>query len=268
MKRIRVILEKEWIELRQNRTLVASLVFLPLLFTALPVIATFIMGHIAESELTRVTNVEQFRGLLTIDPLLAGMSMVELSQAVIGKQMAIIFLINPILIPGSIASYSIVGEKTRRTLEPLLATPIRTWELMLAKSLAAFIPTIVVTFSFGIVMMLGTSLSAVSARVTAAIFTPAWLLLFIAGTPLLGLITITLTVMVSSRTNDPRTAQQVSGVLILPLVALIFGQITGLVVLGVGVILAVIAVLGIIAALMVYLASRVFEREAILTRWT
>lgn len=46
----------------------------------------------------------------------------------------------PTVVPLTIAIYSVIGEKSARTLEPLLAAPVRVGELLLAKSLASAIP--------------------------------------------------------------------------------------------------------------------------------
>ena len=52
------------------------------------------------------------------------------------------FLIGAALLPIVLASYSLVGEKIEKSLEPLLAAPITDSELLLGKSIAAFIPPI------------------------------------------------------------------------------------------------------------------------------
>jgi ABC-2 type transport system permease protein len=73
--------------------------------------------------------------------------------------------------------------------------------------------------------------------------------------------------MVSSRVNDPRVAEQLSAVVILPLLAVFFGQIAGLFILNSTLILIMCAALLLVDALMIYLAIRLFQRETILTRW-
>ena len=109
---------------------------------------------------------------------------------------------------------------------------------------------------------------AVSSRVFAAIVTPAWLLVLVLCTPLLALIAIAGMVAISARVNDPRTAQQLSGISVVPIMAIFFGQLTGLLVLSPILALAGTAVLGGIAALAVWGATRLFQRETILTRWS
>ena len=46
----------------------------------------------------------------------------------------------PAYIPLSIATFIIIGEKQARSLEPVLAAPIRTVELLAGKAIAALVP--------------------------------------------------------------------------------------------------------------------------------
>ena len=73
--------------------------------------------------------------------------------------------------------------------------------------------------------------------------------------------------MLSSRVNDPRTAQQISAVLVVPVLALLFGQLAGVIVLGPALALGIGVVLALIAAGALWVATRLFQREVILTRW-
>jgi len=73
--------------------------------------------------------------------------------------------------------------------------------------------------------------------------------------------------VLSSRVNDPRTAQQISAVLIVPVLGLLFGQLAGVVVLGPALALGIGVILAAIAAASLWFAARVFQREVILTRW-
>jgi ABC-2 type transport system permease protein len=74
-------------------------------------------------------------------------------------------------------------------------------------------------------------------------------------------------IMVSSRVNDPRVAEQMAAILIVPVLALLFGQVAGLVVINLQLMLIVIAALVVIDVGLVYLGARLFQRETILTRW-
>ena len=74
-------------------------------------------------------------------------------------------------------------------------------------------------------------------------------------------------VLVSSRVNDPRTAQQFGALLILPITAVFVMQFNGVIRLTVPVILIVLAALFVVWVLLVLLGVAIFQREAILTRW-
>ena len=262
MNNIATLLHKEWLEFKQQRMLMLGIVALPLLMTLMPIVITFATGQ------TPPKNGDALLAAAQANPALAGMNAIELGQAFAGQTFSSIFLLMPLLLPSIIAAYSIVGEKTNRTLEPLLATPIKTWELLTGKILAALIPTVAITCLFGAIFIGGMAAVSVSQRVFAAIVSPGWLTVFLLCTPLLGVIAIAVMVAISARVNDPRTAQQLSAWVVLPFLLFFFGQVTGLIVLGPLAALGAALALGLIAAAAVWAATRLFQREVILTKWT
>jgi ABC-2 type transport system permease protein len=78
---------------------------------------------------------------------------------------------------------------------------------------------------------------------------------------------VSFAVMISSRVNDPRVAEQISMVVIVPVLGGFFGQIAGLFVLNKQIITIVGFVMLLLDAILFYFATRVFQREQILTRW-
>ena len=96
---------------------------------------------------------------------------------------------------------------------------------------------------------------------------PVWLVAFGVLSPLFALLAVAMAVIVSSRTNDPRAAQQLGAVVILPISALLSAQVFGFVRLDVAhaLLLAVAAALA--DAALLWTAARLFDRETILTRW-
>jgi ABC-2 type transport system permease protein len=263
--RIILILRKDWLEIIQQRGLVLSMIFLPLLFTVMPLVILYASGHVPPGD---IKNSPSPADILKLYPALAGLSPVELIQAVTGPPLSVLLLMSPVILPSIIASYSIVGEKVNQTLEPLLATPITTPELLLSKILAALLPAVGITWLFGGIYAAGMAVVALSPRVYETIISPSWLILLLLCAPLLALIAVAATVAVSSRVNDPRTAQQISAVVILPVIALVLGQFTGLLVLNPAVVLIIAAVLAVIAIAATWVATRLFQREVILTRWS
>ncbi len=260
MKRVWVILRKEWLELRQDRLILLGTFGPALMLTLLPLLGFWAVRRAPDSA-------PQENTLTDANPLLAGLGGREFGQAILGQQLSVFFFLLPLIIPSVIAAYSIVGEKAGRTLEPLLASPLRTWQLLLGKALAALLPAVAVTWLLGGFFVIGVRALAVSPRVIAAVITPGWLTVLILCTPLLSLVTIALMVGVSARVHDPRTAQQISGVLVLPVMTFVAGQVTGRLVLSPALAAGLTVVLALLAALTLLAASRLFAREAVLTRW-
>src|SRR5438874_11313094 len=139
---------------------------LPPLITAFAVAAFFAVGKVSSGVTLPSTP---------LPPEFATLSMLEVGQALVGRQFSIVFLLLPIFIPSVLASYAIVGEKRERTLEPVLATPIRTWELLLGKILGALAPALAITLVSAAVFVVGILSFAVSDRVRAIVVTPGWI---------------------------------------------------------------------------------------------
>jgi ABC-2 type transport system permease protein len=92
-------------------------------------------------------------------------------------------------------------------------------------------------------------------------------LLVLAVGPAAALVSLQMAVLVSSRVNDPRTAQQFGALLILPLTALFVMQFNGALTLTTPAIALLLAGLILVWAVLVLVGVAIFEREAILTRW-
>jgi ABC-2 type transport system permease protein len=178
----------------------------------------------------------------------------------------LMFMILPVMVPVTIAAYSIVGEKTTRSLEPLLATPITTLELLTGKMLAAIIPAVVVTWFSYLLFMTGVWFMA-STAVFQTLLAPMWLLAILVVGPLLAIFAVSIAIMVSSRVNDPRVAEQLSGAVIIPIILLLVGQSVGFLLLSPTLVLMAAVIVAVLDVGLVYLAIQTFERENILTRW-
>jgi ABC-2 type transport system permease protein len=74
-------------------------------------------------------------------------------------------------------------------------------------------------------------------------------------------------VIVSARVNDPRTAQQIGGIVIVPLVGIAVIQASGTVLFGALGYTITAAVVLAISAIGLRVGVRLFGRETILTRW-
>jgi ABC-2 type transport system permease protein len=261
MQKALIIMFKDVSEIVQQRLLLLGIILPPLLLTALPVFFVSQAGHMPLNSTSSNT------AALSSNPMLAGLTAQELVQAVPALLFSTLYLLLPGIITSVIASYSVVGEKTSRTLEPILATPIRTWELLLGKCLASLVPGIGVTWLSGLVFIVAMAVFSLSHRVFAAVISPGWLILFLLWAPLLAIIANAVMIAISSRVNEPRTAQQVSAWLIIPFLVTFFGQLAGIQVLGPAFTLIIAVILAVLAFLSMWGATAIFQREVILTRW-
>ncbi len=237
MRRISVILAKEWAEARHNKMVLLSVIFLPLFMVG---IASFM--------------VYQGKGIGS-----------PAAQVALFNVALMYFLLLPAIIPLAIAVYSIVGEKEQGSLEPLLATPITDLELFLGKALASVIPALALTWmSFGLFIAVAIPLVG---GIPPHVLTPPWIAAIFGLSPLLALFSVGVTMLVSSRATDVRAAYQFSSFAILPpLIPLIIWS-TRKTLVSLALVGAEGAVLLFLSITVLYFAIRVFRREQILTRW-
>lgn len=257
--RIRTIIDKEWEEIIKNKSIFWSLVLLPLLLTVL-FLSILLFMHL---------EVGRTGTLKSNDPLpayLAGYDTTDAIQVMLLNQFLVYFLMAPLALPIYIAAYSIIGEKQSRSLEPLLATPIRTWELLAGKAVAAVVPPVVAAWTSYAVFALGARF-LVTPVAYAIVVSPVWLLAMGILSPLFALLSVLVGVIASSRMNDPRAAQQWSALFILPVVGIGMGMMLGVIASSAQTVLLGALVVLLLDAGALRLAVRLFRRETILTRW-
>ena len=263
MDKIKTIIRKEWAEVFKNKMVIFTVAFLPLIMTALP------LGIIFASRDAMVADAinTEMPSDMTNSMCPGSLNSAECFQVFLVSQFMMMFMIVPVAIPVTIAAYSIVGEKTTRSLEPLLATPISTIELLVGKCLAAVIPATLATYSAFGLFAGGSWLLVTNKSLLTALLDARWLIAIFVEGPLLATMSVTFALMVSSRVTDPRVAEQVSMVIIVPVLAGFMGQMAGLFVINRQLISIISLVTLALDALLIYLAVRLFRRESILTRW-
>ena len=177
------------------------------------------------------------------------------------------FMIYTGALPATLASYSMVGEKVERSLEPLLATPASDGEILLGKALAALVPPLVVMWAGMITLM---TLCDVNTRATLGyLYFPNWMaaVTVFAVAPLLASIAVAFSVLMSARVSEVRTAQQLGALTAIPGVVLYIGLITGAFTLDLASLAVVCGVLAAVDIGLALAARATFHREEILTRW-
>ena len=231
--RVGAIVRKELRDYRRNRFVIATMAAVPVVFITLPTIQ-LIAANTTNKALT----------------LRIGLSLLYL-------------LVIPVTMPSVVCAYSVVGEREQGTLEPLLLTPVRSEEFVIAKALAAFVPTLVIAYAvFGLFLVIA-ALFAHPVIITA-IFTGSHVLVQLLFTPLLAGWAIWVGIAVSTRSTDVRVAQQLGVLGSLPPLAIV--ALMSLNVLSESVGLAI----GLAAALLVFdllawrVVARMIDRERLI----
>jgi len=263
--RVRAVIEKELFEIRKSRVLLYTLFLPPLLLALLPIGVMMLAGP--QMAVQSSSNAGDLARYYALAPSNSNFTPGELGQWILLQQFLILYLVMPIIIPITVAAYSIIGEKQSRSLEPLLATPVRTEELLLGKSVAGIIPAVLATWGAYLIFLVGTRLVTTSPRVLAAAFGPEWIFAMLILVPLLAMLSMSIGVMISSRVNDTRAAQQIGGMLVIPIVALGIAQTAGFLLLNATTFIGGAALIALLDVVLLKAATRLFQRETILTRW-
>jgi ABC-2 type transport system permease protein len=217
LDRIGAVVRKELRDFRRNRFLIGTMTVMPFVFLISPLIT-----------------------LLRI-PASAPASLVDRS---VGVTSLLLFVV-PAVIPPIMAAYSVIGERDQGTLEPFLTTPIRREELLLAKALAVFIPSVLVAYGIYFVFALAVRFGAAHV-VWAAVWHTPQMLAQLVFTPLIATWAIWVGIAMSVRARDVRVAQQLATLASLPALGvttlITFQVITPSVGLAVGIACALLAV--------------------------
>ena len=269
IKKAMLVFKKDWREIRRNWQVILPIVVVPLMISVfLPVI----LGVIPSFAVDQGSGLNGFETLIGnlpnhVQEQLAGMTETQVMIYVMAIYFfAPFFLIIPLMASSVIASDSFAGEKERKTIEALLATPISDGELFFGKMLVSFIPSMIVTIISFIIY------TAVFDIIAFGLFngmlllpTIDWILLIFGLAPTVALASIGLTVMISAKVKGFREAQQISVILLIPVLVLVFGQVTGAIIFGPLVILALIGLFGLVDFAVFRAGVKLFKREEILT---
>jgi ABC-type Na+ efflux pump permease subunit len=268
--KIRIVFKKDWLEIKRNWQVLLPIVVVPLMFSVLLPVIIVLIPSLSPAQ---STSLEGFEALIANLPAnvqaeIAGMT----SQQVLVYIMTLyffapLFLIIPLMASSVISSDSFAGEKERKTIEALLATPISDSELFIGKVLVSFIPAMLVTIASFAVYSTVVDIAAFS-LFNGALLLPnvEWLILIFGLAPTLALTSIGLTVIISSKVKGFREAQQISVILLLPILALVFAQASGAILFGPLIVTALIGVFALLCILIFYTGVKMFKREEILSK--
>jgi ABC-2 type transport system permease protein len=263
MTRVRTLLAKELLDLSRNRLALLPVGLITILSLVLPFGIAVAIPMLTGQELGSDADLVKVSGVAVSHESLTPSARVQLF---LFQQFLLLFLLTPITGAMALAAHAVIGEKLARTLEPLLATPVSTGELLVAKMLGALLPTLVISLA-GLGLYLGGIVATAAPGVAAAMLSLRTALLAVWVGPAAALVSLQSAIIISSRVNDARTAQQFGVLIIIPLAAVLVAQFTGTFWLS-STMLALLG-LGLVGVwlLLVLLSVAIFDRDTILTRW-
>jgi len=269
-RKIFAIVRKDLKVASQNKGVLLPLIIVPLIFfVVLPWLVSLVPSLVNIAGVS-ANNLNDIQGLINRMPTgfqleLAGYDNNQiLIVFFLVYMMAPFFLIIPLMVASTIAADSFAGEKERKTLEALLYTPTTDRELFIAKLLSGWLAAIAVAL-VGFVLYVVMANAAAWSQMRHIFFPNAmWLVLIFWVVPALPGLGLGVMVLVSARAQGFQDAYQLGSLVVLPVLLLVFGQVSGVMYFNVGVVLLMGLVIWLLDGLLIYLGSRSFQRNRLL----
>lgn len=216
---------------------------------ALPLIIGVVFPFIINYSLRKANNALT---ALTIPPLLDAFS--------------IWFIIAAVVIPTAIASYSLVGEKIQKSLEPMLATPMSDGDILLGKIISGLLIPLCALFVGSISYM--ALMDHFTYGILGYSYYPNWHIgAILLAAPLAALLSVEVNVIISSRLTDVRSAQQLGSLLMLPFIGLFLASELKFFILNTSSMFILAGLIALLDVAMFFITKATFQREEILTMW-
>jgi ABC-2 type transport system permease protein len=266
-QRILNILKKEWQVMFTELNSLMLVTVLPVIILAQGLLYVWLIERFGgESMISSTFFQSVLQKISQIMPAVSVLEIGEQLQVFLLSQFNFYLLLIPVMIAVSFATFSIVEEKQTRTLEALLSTPVRTWELLLGKALAGAIPAIVVTWICGLLLLLGVQILGWG-HLLEYFLNPSWFIILFLLTPAISVLSFLLGVIGSARAKDSKSAQNLVLLIVLPVLALIGIQIAGVVWFTTILTLVLALAIVIIDFFVLKAAVKLFSRESIIISW-
>ncbi len=269
---LRAIAAKDLKEVGQNRAAWVPAVIVPLVFLVILPLAIILAPSLLNVPMTALLAEQGPVGMMRQNvPALAaelnGLNERQLWVVLMtGYLLAPFFLIMPLMFSTIVGAESFAGEKERKTLEALIYTPATDGELFLGKVLASVVPAVALAWLSFLVYAVVVNVAGwpVMGRVWFPIAT--WWPLMLWVTPAVATLGMAATVLISARVSTFMEAYQLSASLVVLVLALTVGQISGVLYLSVGIGLLIGLALWIVDAALIWFGVRTFARGSLLSR--
>jgi ABC-type Na+ efflux pump permease subunit len=265
--RIINVLQNEWKVLTGEPTTIMLFTLLPLMILAEAMVAIWLVANIGGEAMANNTFfADTLDRLVTSFPTAGALPDIDRVKLLLLTQLNFFTLLIPTMIAIYAGAYGIVEEKVSGSLEPLLATPVRTWELLFGKAMAGFLPAMAVTWVCAGLAMMGVLILGWG-YLMGYYINVIWVVNFFLISPAVAFLSFLLGIIGSSRARDHRSAQNMVLFIIFPVFILIALQITGVIWFTPALIVVLGLALCVIDVLVLRIAVRLFQRESIIIRW-
>ncbi|MDQ2692204.1 MAG: ABC transporter permease subunit [Chloroflexota bacterium] len=253
----------------QNKGVLLPIIILPvILFVVFPWIIVY-ASSLADTTGTSFSNVDEL-----LERMPAGL-LNELGRYTLDQQIIVfilvymlapLFLIMPIMVSSVLAADSFAGEKERKTMEALLYTPTSDRELFTAKLLGPW--TAAVTIALLSFVLYAVMANLAGWQTIGRVFFPTWMWIALVFwvTPAVAGLGLVVMVFVSARAQGFQDAYQTGGLIVLPVVFLMIGQISGVLYFSLSVVLLVGLLIWLIDLVLLWFASKSFRRGELMTK--
>ena len=263
--RIRAIMRKDIRSITAEKMVLIPMVIVPLM------LCIVVPGAIAAMALALgevlVTGVQYVEKLIPLYPVPGDLPTLTDQVLFIFLNYTFLpfFMIVPIVISTVIAANAVVGEKERKTLETLLYTPVTSRELLVAKELAVFLPAMLIAYASFLAYFLVTNGIGLAFRGIMLVRSLVWIPGLILLVPAVSLLALSISILVSLKAKTFTEAQQTAALVVLPVLALVGAQVSGILIFSLPVVLAISAVLLGASYLLVVRIGPRFNRERVVS---
>jgi hypothetical protein len=250
LSRAFVITRREWSDALANRLMLASLTIFPLFLVVCPIPLLWAGLGTGTEALTTGTLMQGLRPRVISDVLQAWSGM---------------FLLLPVIVPLAIGAHSVVGEREKRTIEPLLSTPVEASEILVGKTLATIIPGLLITWG-AYVAFCGLVDWFAYARFRQFVAPDAGgILSMLVLAPMIAALGNGLVVAISARVSDARMANQLAGLLVMPLMGFVAAPTVAGSLIGPTFYVGAALLVGVADIVVYWIAVYLFDRERLIS---
>jgi len=254
------IIKKDYMSMVSNKRLFPVLLIVPFMFTVVMPVIFILTIHFSPDDMG---DFQILLDRLPENKQSDDMSVTVMSL-VLNYIMPMFFMFIPILTASVMAASSFVGEKEKRTLETLLYCPLSLKQIFQSKVWASFFLSMTVSFASFILMLITVETGVLLTLGNMILPDISWLVIMLVVSPAVSLLAITFIVGGSAKAQTVEESQQRAVFLVLPILLLVAGQFSGIILIGALYLLIVGIIFAVFAFILMKRSMRKFTYELLL----